>query len=61
MIALIDLDATNETITEALHYLGGNFELGPVDDSGFGQLTNTTAALAEYTQPSLDAGSGPSR
>lgn len=61
VIAMVDLDAVNETVSEIRHFLGGNFELGIADDGGFGQLMNTTPAVTEYTQPDPPAGDDPHR
>ena len=61
VIAMVDLDAVNETVSEERNFLGGNFQLGTIDDNGFGQLKNTTAAITEYTPPNPPAGDGPHR
>ena len=41
VVSMIDVGAVNTTLSQVLQFLGGDFELGPVDDSGFGQLTNS--------------------
>ncbi|KAH8077041.1 PEBP-like protein [Cristinia sonorae] len=59
VVATVDPDApTPQTPTSAQirHFLGGNFHLGPT-----GRLTNSTAAISNFLQPTPPAGSDPHR
>ncbi|KAH9479677.1 26 kDa secreted antigen [Psilocybe cubensis] len=62
VVATVDLDApTPQTRTSAQirHFLGGNFVFETPRDHFL--LTNTTAALSEFRQPTPPAGSDPHR
>ena len=59
VIAVVDLDPPtpqNTSLAQIRHFLGGNYFA-----SETGELTNTTAAISEFLQPSPPNGSEPHR
>ncbi|KAI0315812.1 PEBP-like protein [Amylostereum chailletii] len=60
VVATVDPDAPtpqDPTEAEIRHFLGGNFNLGPIGEDGVAPLTNSTPALSEFLQPTPPAGS----
>jgi len=58
VIASVDLDAPtpqNPNVSQIRHFLGGNFKLDKKTDPFL--LSNTTAAISQFRQPTPPAGS----